>query len=88
MKRQNDRILKEELPRLVSETPGVGDGQEGLVCCDSWGRKELDMTERLNGTESNYTPNPGIKPVSPKRSPSLQGDSLQTVLTGKPRVNY
>ena len=28
-------------------TPGVGDGQEGLACCDSWGRKELDMTERL-----------------------------------------
>ena len=23
-------------------TPGVGDGQGGLVCCDSWGRKELD----------------------------------------------
>ena len=48
MKRQNDRILKEELPRLVSETPGVGDGQEGLVCCDSWGRKESDTTERLS----------------------------------------
>ena len=27
---------------------GVGDGQEGLVCCDSWGRKESDTTERLN----------------------------------------
>ena len=26
---------------------GVGDGQEGLACCNSWGRKELDMTERL-----------------------------------------
>ena len=25
-----------------------GDGQGGLVCCDSWGRKELDMIERLN----------------------------------------
>ena len=24
-----------------------GDGQRGLVCCDSWGRKESDMTERL-----------------------------------------
>ena len=23
-------------------TLGVGDGQEGLVCCDSWGHKELD----------------------------------------------
>ena len=32
-------------------TPGVGDGQGGLVCCDSWGRKELDMTEWLNWTE-------------------------------------
>ena len=29
-------------------TLGVGDGQGGLVCCSSWGRKELDMTERLN----------------------------------------
>jgi len=28
-------------------TPGVGDGQGGLACCDSWGRKESDMTERL-----------------------------------------
>ena len=29
-------------------TPGVGDGQGGLACCDSWGRKESDMTERLS----------------------------------------
>ena len=29
-------------------TPGVGDGQGGLACCDSWGRKESDMTEWLN----------------------------------------
>ena len=29
-------------------TPGVGDGQGGLVFCNSWGRKELDTTERLN----------------------------------------
>ena len=28
-------------------TPGVGDGQGVLVCCDSWGHKELDTTERL-----------------------------------------
>ena len=32
-------------------TPGVGDGQGGLVCCDSWGREELDTTEQLNWTE-------------------------------------
>ena len=32
-------------------TPGVGDGQGGLACCDSWGHKELDTTERLNWTQ-------------------------------------
>ena len=26
-------------------TPGVGGGQGGLVCCNSWGRKELGTTE-------------------------------------------
>ena len=26
----------------------LGDGQGGLACCDSWGRKESDTTERLN----------------------------------------
>ena len=30
------------------QTLGVGDGQGGLVFCDSWGCKELDMTEQLN----------------------------------------
>ena len=29
-------------------TPEVGDGQGGLACCGSWGRKESDTTERLN----------------------------------------
>ena len=27
---------------------GVGDGQGSLVCFSPWGRKELDMMERLN----------------------------------------
>ena len=35
-------------------TPGVGDGQGGLVCCDSWDHKELDITEWLNWTELNW----------------------------------
>ena len=39
---------------LESEwTPGVGDGQGGLACCDSWGRKELDTTEWLNNSKTN-----------------------------------
>ena len=34
-------------------TPGVGDGQGGLACCNSWGLKESDTTEWLNWTELN-----------------------------------
>ena len=34
-------------------TPGVGDGQGGLACCDSWVHKESDTTEWLNWTELN-----------------------------------
>ena len=30
------------------KTLGVGDGQGGLACCDSWGCKESDTTETLN----------------------------------------
>ena len=41
--------------REFAWTPGVGDGQGGLTCCNSWGRKESDMTERLNWTELNWT---------------------------------
>ena len=32
-------------------TPGVGDGQGGLACCNSWGHKELDTAEQLNWIE-------------------------------------
>ena len=35
-------------------TLGVGDGHGGLACCNSWIRKESDMTEWLNWTELNY----------------------------------
>ena len=35
------------------QTLGVGDGQGGLACCHSWGRKESDTTEQLNLTELN-----------------------------------
>ena len=33
-------------------TLAVGDGQGGLACCDSWGHKESDTTDRLNWTVS------------------------------------
>ena len=37
--------------RESERTQGVGDGQGGLVYCDSWGRKEVDTTERLICTD-------------------------------------
>ena len=33
-------------------TLGVDDGQGGLACCNPWGRKELDTTEKLNWTDT------------------------------------
>ena len=44
---------------------GVGDGQGGQACCDSWGHKESDTTERLNWAELNWR--------SLHLSPSLNG---------------
>ena len=41
-------------------TSGVGDGKGDLACCNSWGRKESDMTERLNWTELNPNNLPNI----------------------------
>ena len=51
-------------------TPGVGDGQGGLACCDSWGCKEPDKTERLNWTELN-------KWFRPKSAGALGSSSRQ-----------
>ena len=33
---------------MSEQAPGDGEGQGSLACCDSWGRKESDTTERLN----------------------------------------
>ena len=46
-----DGITDSMVMSLNEWTPGVGDGQGGLACCNSWGRKELDTTEQLNWTE-------------------------------------
>ena len=52
-------------------TLGVGDGQGGLVCCDSWGRKESDTTERLNWTELILFPIKYKHDLSPILLPTL-----------------
>ena len=48
-------------------TPGVGDGQGGLVCCSSWGHKESDTTERLNRTELKQSQTRNKPPVQSRK---------------------
>ena len=43
------RLNEHELEQVL----GVGDGQGSLACCTPWGRKESDMTERLNNKKHN-----------------------------------
>ena len=45
--REGDRREVKKGRDICIQTPGVGVGQGGLACCNSWGRKESDMTERL-----------------------------------------
>ena len=40
-------------------TPGVGDGQGGLACCNSWGCKESETTEQLIWSETSLL-NPSL----------------------------
>ena len=67
------------------QAPGVGDGQGSLACCSPWGRKESDVTERLNGTSHKvmgllgccYPPTPN--PCSPT---TTKGGPIITVISG------
>ena len=38
-------VITDSMDMSLSKTLGVSDGQGGLACCDSWGRKESDTTE-------------------------------------------
>ena len=46
--RQRMRWLDGIIDTMDMGLGGVGDGQGGLACCGSWGRKESDTTEQLN----------------------------------------
>ena len=46
--RQRMRWLDGITDSMDMSLAGVGDGEGGLACCNSWGRKESDMTEQLN----------------------------------------
>ena len=63
---QDGRVMVERSDRMWSTGEGNGkplqyscfenpmNSMGGLACCDSWGCKGLDMTERLNWTELNW----------------------------------
>ena len=61
-------------------TPGVGDGQGGLACCDSWGSKESDTTEHWNWTELSHNISKHLLQIlfSPLRM--LKGNEIVLVL--------
>ena len=40
--------------REFEQTPGDSEGQGSLACYRSWGRKESNMTERLNNNDNKY----------------------------------
>ena len=37
--------ITDSMDMSLGKTPGVGDGQGGLACCNSWGCKEFDSAE-------------------------------------------
>ena len=53
------------------QDPGIGDGQGGLACCSSWGRKESDTTEQLNRIE--------LVPQRVKNLPAMQETWVQSL---------
>ena len=40
----------------LSKLPEISDGQGSLMCCSSWGQKELEMTEQLNNNKEVKRP--------------------------------
>ena len=71
-------------------TPGVGDGQGGLACCNSWGRKESDTTEQLNWTEDTARPAHRTKDWAEEASCGMAHHLPETGRRGQPepeRVN-
>ena len=63
---------------------GVGDGQGGLMCCDSWGPRESDTTERLNRTEPFPSPFSSVQVSSVAQSCPTLCDPMNRSTPGLP----
>ena len=50
--------ITDSVDMSLSKTPGVGEGQGSLVCCNTWGQKESDTTEQLNWMELSILRDP------------------------------
>ena len=60
-------------------TPGVGDGQGGLVWCDSWGFKESNTTEWLNWNWTELEIMPGHEwEHNPPHMCEISNETLQS----------
>ena len=66
-------------------TPGVCDGQGVLACCNSWGRKESDTTERLNWTELKITETKRLVKEGSHFNPGVQSYIFKVLVFGKRR---
>ena len=62
--------------RGFEQAPGVGEGRGSLVCCGSWGRKELDTTERPNSS-NNLQPNPDTAQTAEGRSLKTSNETIR-----------
>ena len=69
-------------------TPGVGDGQGGLACCNSWGRKESDTTEWLNWMVAGKPLSTYTFLYSPNQEPTEKADTVGDQNTAKQSFIY
>ena len=67
---------------VFEQTPGDSEGQESLVCCSSWGCKELDVTEQLNNKHTNTISGCQIQKSVLKSQ--LQDPAFQTLSANRP----
>ena len=75
---------------MFEQAPGDGEGQGSLACCNSWGHKESDTTERPNNQGPGMTPTADSKTqryVFAMFYPILYAKTPYTNFKGQPNKN-